>query len=150
MKEKWICPDLDVQVFTPQEYCYTCWKATVECIGESASQGHYIRYITFPPSTKEYDLHWNGHTNHFVTYVLRLPDGLPEPTSDNFTNYTEYIIEVDDPQSASTTGDDIEIAHGRSTSGHEQYDGWGWLVGGNVHFTYDPTFAIHPSSPNHS
>lgn len=24
MKERWICPNLDVQVFTPQEYCEIC------------------------------------------------------------------------------------------------------------------------------
>lgn len=147
--EKWESLRLEAQQFMPQEYCETCWIATVKCIGESASQGHFIRYITFPPDTHEYDMHWNGHTEHPVTYHLRLPDDVT-PTSDNFVNLTDYIIAVYDPQYSSTTGDNIEIAHGRSSSNHEQFDGWGWLVGGNVHFTYDPEFQMYQQSPNHS
>ena len=149
MKEKWTCPNMDVQVFTPQNYCSSCWIATVQCVGESASQGHYIRYITFPPDTHEYDMHWNGHTAHPVTYYLSVPDDL-DPRGKDITSLTQYIIAVYDPQSSVTTGDDIEIAHGRSSSGHEQFDGWGWLVGGNVHFTYDPTFEFYSPRPNHS
>ncbi|MDO4184996.1 MAG: hypothetical protein Q4D30_00690 [Bacteroidales bacterium] len=147
--EKWESLRLEAQKFVPQNYCDSCWIATIECIGESSSQGHYIRYITFPPDTHEYDLHWNGHTNHDVTYHLRLPDGIT-PTSENFTTLTEYIIKVEDSQGSSTSSDDIEIAHGRSSSSHEQYDGWGWLVGGKVHFTYDPAFQMYSQSPNHS
>ena len=149
MKKNYSRPAMVMETFVPNHYCDACWVATVECIGESASQGHFIRYITFPPDTHEYDIHWNGHTNHPVTYYLRVPDGL-DPTTKDITELTQYIIAVDDPQSASTTGDNIEIAHGRSSSGHEQYDGWGWLVGGNVHFTYDPTFRFMESQPNHS
>lgn len=142
MKEKWTCPNLDVQVFAPQEYCDTCWIATVECIGESHSQGHNIRYISFPPNTKEYDMHWNGHTNHDVTYHLRVPDGHTPTIAD-----INYVIEVE------TEGQEvskIDLAHGRSSSSHEGFDGWGWLKDGNVHFTYNPNFEFYTPRPNHS
>ena len=142
-------PVLTAEAFEPQDYCNACYIATVQCIGESSSQGHNIRYITFPPDTREYDMHWSGHTEHPVTYHLQLPDGLI-PTADNFASLTDYIIKVEDPVYSSASGDNIEVAHGRSSSGHEQYDGWGWLVGGKVHFTYDPTFRFMESQPNHS
>ena len=148
-KKNYERPLMTVEKFLPQEFCSQCYLGEVHCIGESDSQGHFIRYITFPPDTHEYDMHWNGHTEHPVTYHLRLPDGIT-PTAENFTTLTEYIIKVDDPQGAATSSDEIEIAHGRSSSGHEQYDGWGWLVNGNVHFTYDPTFRLYTERPNHS
>lgn len=44
MKEKWICPDLDVQVFTPQEYIAGCyrWYLDLECTGGSVNGDHYV------------------------------------------------------------------------------------------------------------
>jgi len=149
MKKNYSRPAMAMETFVPNHYCDACWVAKVQCLGESSSQGQNLRYITFPPDTHEYDLHWSGHDAHDVTYHLRLPDSIT-PTSQNFTTLTEYIIKVEDEQGSATTSDNIEVAHGRSTNSHHQYDGWGWLVGGRVHFTYDPTFQFLENQPNHS
>ncbi len=152
--EKWESLRLEAQSFAPQEYCDSCWIATVKCLGESSSQGQNLRYIHFPPDTHEYDLHWNGHSPHPVQYDLRIPDGVTEPSEgSDITQYTQYIISVFDPVYSVQTGD-IEVAAGRSTNQHNHYDGWGWLVGtgdnARVHFTYDPTFTFDSAHPNHS
>jgi len=152
MKKNYSRPAMVMETFVPNEYCDSCWKSEVQCVGQSSSQGHLIRYITFPNDPDkpgQYDMHWNGHTSHKVTYYLRLPDGIT-PTPQNFTTLTDYIIKVEDEQGSATTSDDIEVAHGRSSSGQDQFDGWGWLVGGNVHFTYNPTFQFLNNQPNHS
>ena len=33
LKEKWICPDAEVQLFTQQEYVAMCYRITIRCNG---------------------------------------------------------------------------------------------------------------------
>ena len=40
VKEKWICPDAEVQRFTPQEYVAMCYVYTYSCIGDD--KGIYL------------------------------------------------------------------------------------------------------------
>ena len=40
LKEKWICPDAEVQLFTPQEYVAMCYVYTYSCIGKD--KGIYL------------------------------------------------------------------------------------------------------------
>ena len=40
LKEKWICPNAEVQLFTPQEYVAMCYVYTYSCIGKD--KGIYL------------------------------------------------------------------------------------------------------------
>lgn len=40
LKEKWICPNAEVQLFTPQEYVAMCYVYTYSCIGDD--KGIYL------------------------------------------------------------------------------------------------------------
>ena len=43
--EKWESLRLEAQKFTPQEYCYTCWKLALECIGNDLNAAHHEAVI---------------------------------------------------------------------------------------------------------
>lgn len=142
-KKSYSKPIMTAEAFEPQEYCDVCWIASVTCLGESSSQGQNLRYISFPPSGTEYDMHWHGHTAHDVIYYLRMPDGVTPTVAD-----IENVIEI---ETEGQNINDIELAHGRSSSSHQAYEGWGWLNSdGHVHFTYDPEFQLFSPRPNHS
>ncbi len=153
--EKWESLRLDVQEFTPKEYCITsCWQATITCMGQSDSQGHLLRYVYYSPGhdteDTKLDMHYHGHVAHDVTYILRIPEGVDDPTTANFANYTQYIVSVIDTAGADVTLDEIHVANARSTSNHEHFNGWAWMVGNHVHFTADPSFHVYQQSPTHS
>lgn len=40
LKEKWICPNAEVQLFTPQEYVAMCYVYTYSCLGSTS--GKYL------------------------------------------------------------------------------------------------------------
>ncbi len=49
-KEKWMCPDVQVQVFEPQEYCETCFTATgtLSCtINDGIEHGYPCAHTRF-------------------------------------------------------------------------------------------------------
>ena len=148
--EKWESLRLEAQKFVPQEYCDTCWLAEVECRGQSASQGTEIRWISFPPETIQYDLHWSGHGNHKVQYFLRMPDGVT-PTPADVDKIIGVVSDGENVQG-------IKVAFGVSSRNNpnnnhpeDNENGWGWLnTDGKVHFTYNPSFDIYSKSPNHS
>ena len=70
MKERWICPDMDVQVFTPQEYCEICedevtykmvlyqhadaWIDSGTIIGEWDNQDLYVDNVNIPGHIHQY------------------------------------------------------------------------------------------------
>ncbi|MBR1720050.1 MAG: hypothetical protein IJ726_06500 [Phocaeicola sp.] len=63
LKEKWICPDAEVQLFTPQEYVAACYRITVNCasegwilVGNTATQHTGNHSTTFNLSSNSYPI----------------------------------------------------------------------------------------------
>ena len=61
LKEKWICPDAEVQLFTPQEYVAACYRITIRCNGASKVITEY----------NESDPHSHSGGNHQEIFILR-------------------------------------------------------------------------------
>ena len=60
LKEKWICPNAEVQLFTPQEYVAACY--TYSCHGSDGSGGK--TYYIYPKNGNQHigTIHHKGHT----------------------------------------------------------------------------------------
>lgn len=55
MKEKCTCPNMDVQVFTPQEYIAGCWYLTIMCDGWPVSpNGQYQNHVFYGTTGSHY------------------------------------------------------------------------------------------------
>ena len=144
--EKWESLRLDIQKFTPQEYCDgACWVVTLQCQGQSDSQGHKLRYVYDASGTTELgDMHADPHhSQHSIEIFVHTEDS-SVPDIDNY----------EDVVGSSEGINDFHLSRARSTSGHEWFDGWAWFVPGSpgdgIHFATVPTFARYQPRPQHS
>ncbi len=72
MKEKWICPNLDVQVFTPQEYIAACWYLQLYCEGTplSGKTGSPETFVFKYPGEEHYlSPQMDVHDPHFIRTI---------------------------------------------------------------------------------
>ena len=58
LKEKWICPNAEVQLFTPQEYIAACYRITVTCKS--------LGYVSSDGTKENITQHEDGHTTVFI------------------------------------------------------------------------------------
>lgn len=146
MKEKWTCPNMDVQVFTPQNYCSSCWDVTLDCVGQSSSQGHNTADV-YPWGTHDKHsadpigtIHYQNHIAHSTPIIsVRVPgDESFDPNKIN-----EYTI----VGGFSTT---TEVGMGGSRSGQDWNPGYYWYTGADIHFATSLNYQQNQTRPNHS
>ena len=111
LKEKWICPDAEVQRFTPQEYIATCYRITVHC------------------NSKEL-IRVNG-TNHSHSGGIHYPTSFY--LSSNSENQVISIMQSKNWQSAQTGKNNGAFNNG------DAINGYAWQENGVWHFTTTTT-----------
>ena len=88
MKKNYSRPAMVMETFVPNEYCDSCWLVTLDCVGQSDTQGWEISDV-YPWGTTDKhtvdpigNVHYNGHTAH-TTPVITVHiegDGTFDPT----------------------------------------------------------------------
>ena len=118
LKEKWICPDAEVQLFTPQEYVATCYRITVIC---NASNVIVENNNSNPHS----------HSNHQeISFILRSNNPPTDSQIKSETNFRD-----------GKTGD-------KNNPGHLKTEGHIIEVEGQWHFTISSTGWYLPPVPS--
>ena len=116
LKEKWICPNAEVQRFTPQEYVATCYRITVTC--------RSLGYISYDGTDKDIQQHSGGDSTSFILNS----NSSPTNTQVIETMQARYSLNLN-AKSAN-----------RGNWGHikDGTDGYAWKVGTTLHFTPTP------------
>lgn len=146
MREKWICPNLDVQVFTPQEYVAACWEVTLHCEGQSPSQGWEISNV-YP---------WGTTNKQGATSLGTLASGQSHVAHDTPIIYIRTPDDTFNPDLMDTYenlgGYQVDTAVGEATgrNGKQWVHGFYWHEGGQIHFATALNRQISPMRPNHS
>ena len=111
LKEKWICPDAEVQRFTPQEYVAACYRITVDC----ASEGWILVGNTATQHTGNHSTTFNLSSNSY-------PITDSQVRSIMISKYSWTI--------SRTSSKEKQIDNNNHSTG-----GYRWLDGGTWHFT---------------
>ena len=140
MKEKWICPDLDVQVFTPQEYISGCYKWGLElvCTGGAVNGDHYVFDTTNPPENGTPAVGQVIHSGHSMGYIYvrtETPDypSMSDPAVQAvMASVGEFpgALANDQNTNGNPAGNRCWM---RNKSG-EYVVGYAWYIDGDLHF----------------
>ena len=108
LKEKWICPDAEVQLFTPQEYVAACYRIIVPC--------QSLGYISVPNDHS----HSNGHNTTFTIKTDSSPKENPQLVINSLSSWR-----------SATTSAKMQHLHNDQHS----TEGFAWQDNGTWHFT---------------
>ena len=148
MKKNYSRPAMVMETFVPNEYCDSCWLVTLECVGQSNTQG-WDAALVWPWGTNKYnyhsateygDIHYSGHTAHTTPVITVHIEG-----DETFTpkNIDQYDI-VDD----AGINEDVAVASGHN--GKEFVEGYYWYQGGGIHFATSLNYTQNQLRPNAS
>ena len=131
LKEKWICPDAEVQRFTPQEYVATCYQITVTC--------RSLGYISYDGTANNIKQHSGGDNS--TSFIL---NSNSSPTDDQVivAMQTRYSLSLN--AKSANEGNWGHFKNGK--------DGYAWKVENVWHFTLHNTgwYTSNPSPENAS
>lgn len=146
MKKNYSRPAMVMETFVPNEYCDSCWLVTLDCVGQSNTQGWEISDV-YPWGTTDKhtvdpigNVHYNGHTAH-TTPVITVHiegDGTFDPKQ-----IDQYDI-VDD------AGIHEEVGVGAGKNGKEFHEGYYWFTGTSIHFATSLNYTQNQLRPNAS
>lgn len=119
LKEKWICPDAEVQRFTPQENVATCYRITIRCNG-----ANNVIVENNNSNPHRHSIHQE------ISFILRSNNPPTDSQIKSETNFRD-----------GKTGD-------KNAPGHLKTEGHIIEVGGEWHFTISSTGWYSPPVPS--
>lgn len=146
MKKNYSRPAMVMETFVPNEYCDSCWLVTLDCLGQSSTQGWDIAEVYPWGTTNKHDaeslgsVHYQGHSPHTTPIITVHIEG----------DETFNPANIDDYEIVDGQGLEERPGVGTGENGKVFTPGYYWYQGGGIHFATSLNYTQNQLRPNAS